>query len=330
MSEKQERPKYEVMAISAKDAFLQVMDEKKWSTEIMFAMQILRGSDLLQKADPQSIKNAIVNVALTGTTLNPAKGMAYLVPRDGKCCLDMSYRGLAGIAMDSGSVKHIGPRLVYSFDKFSYTEIDGEQHITFEKNMSPPEEFTKGPEKFWDFLVCGYVVVILHDGTKIITEPLPKWKLEKAMKTSKTSSGKTPWRTHPDELCLKTLVKHAYKLLPQTDRMAEAVAVLNEHEGLADPIDHRNNIVNTFMGSEPEDAAATQPAAAETSPQADGDILQGCYKAVTALAEKTGETPDDTLSTLTKGKLTALIDLETKSAAYVNDIMVLVQTEMSK
>lgn len=230
---KQDRPKFEMMAIQAKSGFLQVIqDEKIWAREIMFALQILRGSNLLQNADPESIKNAVVNISLCGTTLNPAMHMAYLVPRDGKCCLDISYRGLASIAMDSGSVKHIAPRLVYSFDKFEYMEEDGQPHIKHSPEFNPPPDFTSGPDKFWDYLVCGYVVATLHDGTKIVTQPLPKWKLEKAMKTSKTSSGKTPWRTHPDEMCLKTLVKHGYKLLPQSDRMSNAVTILNEHEGM--------------------------------------------------------------------------------------------------
>lgn len=227
-----ERPKFEVMAMQARDAFLKIADEKIWSKEIMFAVQILRGNDLLQKCDGASIQNAVINLALTGATLNPVVGQAYLVPRGGKCCLDFSYRGLAGIAMDSGSVKHIAPRLVYDFDAFSYEEIDGEPHVKHSPSFSPPEDFAKGPEGFWSHLVCGYVVVTLHDGTKIVTQPLPKWKLEKAMKTSKTSSGQTPWRTHADEMSLKTLVKHAYKLLPQTDRMAHAVSILNEHEGI--------------------------------------------------------------------------------------------------
>lgn len=226
------RPQYEMMAISAKGGFLQVCDETTWNREVMFALQILRGNNMLQKANPDSIKNAVVNVALCGTTLNPALNLAYLVPRDGRCCLDISYRGLAQIAMDSGSVKNIAPRLVYTFDKFEFYEEDGEQHIKHHPSMTPPVEFTAGSGKFWDFLLCGYVVVTLHDGSKIVTAPLPKWKLEKAMATSKTTGDKTPWRTHPDEMCLKTLVKHAYKLLPQTDRMSQAVSVVNEHEGL--------------------------------------------------------------------------------------------------
>jgi len=254
----EDRPKFEAMAMAAHGMFVKVTDEKTWLKEIGFGLQILRGSTYLQDvcktpAGAESVKNAIANVALTGTTLNPALKKAYLVPRKvggvTLCCLDISYIGLAGIAMDSGSVKHVGPRLVYSFDEFDYSERDGEVHITHKPNMAPPKEFCESPAKFWDYLVCGYVVAILHDGTKIVTQPLPKWKLEKAMKTSMTTSDKTPWRTHPDEMCLKTLVKHAYKLLPQTDRMSEAVSVLNAHEGLdvtAEKKERASDIVSRF------------------------------------------------------------------------------------
>jgi len=41
-----ERPKFEVMAMQARDAFLKIADEKVWAREIMFAIQILRGSEL--------------------------------------------------------------------------------------------------------------------------------------------------------------------------------------------------------------------------------------------------------------------------------------------
>jgi recombination protein RecT len=226
------RPKFETAALAAREAFMSCSEEKVWKREIMFALQILRGSEMLQKCDPDSIKNAVLNLSLTGASLNPVIGQAYLVPRGGKCCLDFSYRGLAGIAMDSGSVKHIAPRLVYTFDTFEYEEINGDPLIKHRPELNPPNDFTASPDKFWDFLVCGYVVATMPDGSKIVTQPLPKWKLQKAMNTSKTVKPGTPWRTHPDEMSLKTLVKHAYKLLPQTDRMSHAVAVLNEHEGI--------------------------------------------------------------------------------------------------
>jgi recombinational DNA repair protein RecT len=61
---------------------------------------------------------------------------------------------------------------------------------------------------------------------------MAKWQIEKAMKTSKTTGESTPWRTHPDEQSKKTLVKHTYKLLPQTPQASYAVQALNEHEGI--------------------------------------------------------------------------------------------------
>ena len=129
-------------------------------------------------------------------------------------------------------MKNIAPRVVYTFDEFYYEEVDGQTHIRHSPCMTPPDDFTAGPAKFWDYLVCAYTVSTLGDGTKIVSQPLPKWKLEKAMKTSKTVKEGTPWKTHPDEQCLKTVVKHTYKLLPQTERMSQAINILNEHEGI--------------------------------------------------------------------------------------------------
>lgn len=271
------RPQYEVAALQARDAFIKVAGKEEiFIKEVMFAMQILRGNTLLQKCGEKSIQDAVINVALTGATLNPVVGQAYLVPRGGKCCLDFSYRGLAGIAMDSGSVKHIGPRLVYSFDDFDFEEVDGVPHVRHKPCLNPPEEFAEGPVKFWDFLVCGYVVAILADDTRIITQPLPKWKLHKAMKTSKTVKDGTPWRTHPDELCLKTLVKHAYKLLPQTDRMSTAVAVINEHEGLAKEAPAAKSLMDRFTAPAEEADIVDAPPACEFCALPDGRHEEKC------------------------------------------------------
>jgi recombination protein RecT len=226
------------MVLKAKADFIQtVTDDRVWQREALFATQALMNNDYLYKTAKEneaSLKVAITNVALTGTTLNPVLQKAYLVPRSvmGKpmVCLDFGYRGLAGIAMDSGAVKHIQPYLVYTFDDFTYEIVNGEPKINHKPELDPPADFTT--ETFWKFLRCGYCISILGDGTRIISPPMGKLQLEKAMKTSKTTGDKTPWRTHPDEQCKKTIVKHTYKLLPQTPQMSHAVAALNEHEGI--------------------------------------------------------------------------------------------------
>ncbi|MBW2645069.1 MAG: recombinase RecT [Deltaproteobacteria bacterium] len=94
-----------------KSSFVEVVDESKYTKEVIFAVQAFRGNNALQKCAPQSIKNAIINVALTGTTLNPVLQQAYLIPRDGKCCLDFGYRGLCKIATDAGGVIDIDASL---------------------------------------------------------------------------------------------------------------------------------------------------------------------------------------------------------------------------
>jgi len=270
------KPAYEMAVWSAKDMFIKIDDgdESRWNKELVFAMQAIRSNNVLQNCSKDSILNSIINVASIGTTLNPALALAYLVPRKGKCCLDLSYRGLAGIAMDSGSVKHIAPRLVYEFDDFDFEEVDGFPHVKHKPCLNPPPDFANGPADFWKHLVCGYVVVILADGTRIITQPLPRWKLEKAMKTSKTSNGNTPWRTHPDEQCLKTLVKHAYKLLPQTDRMSQAVSVLNEHEGL--DIEPKTNSVMDRFATPQEAEVVEDMQSCEFCEMIEGRHQDGC------------------------------------------------------
>jgi recombination protein RecT len=46
--------------------------------------------------------DAVTNIAAIGISLNPAKKQAYLVPRDGRICLDISYMGLMDLAMADG------------------------------------------------------------------------------------------------------------------------------------------------------------------------------------------------------------------------------------
>lgn len=233
-------PQFEISALSAKEKFLSMADEKKWVSEIEFALQILRSNPVLQKADTASIRNAIVNVAMTGTTLNPAMAQAYLVPRDGKCCLDFSYRGLLKIATDSGGVKAIQANVVYDFDEFEYEE-GTDQRIHFKRSMTPPDDFIKNPNvAFWPHLVCAFSIATLSDGSKDYMI-LPAWKIKKVKDSSKAKSEYSPWQTWPEEMARKTIIKYHYKTLPQTDRMSNAVTILNEHEGIETEKQSRGN-----------------------------------------------------------------------------------------
>ena len=78
------------------DAFLSSLSDNSisWEKEKFFAIQLLQGSDFLNKMawkNQDSLRNAIVNISNIGISLNPALKHAYLVPREGKVCLDISY-----------------------------------------------------------------------------------------------------------------------------------------------------------------------------------------------------------------------------------------------
>ena len=211
------RPQYEMMAMSAKEAFLSVADEKTWNREIIFALQIIRGNEALQKCDMTSIKNAVVNIALTGATLNPALAQAFLIPRKGKCCLDFSYRGLCKLAVESDSVYDIDAAAVFEGDEFDY-ELGLNPYLKHRPQMAE----TKGN------VVAAYAIATLHHGIKKFVV-LDKEKIERARKSSQTGNV---WKEHFDEMAKKTAVKLLYKMLPQTERMSTAISVVNEHEGI--------------------------------------------------------------------------------------------------
>jgi recombination protein RecT len=219
-------------AKDAKVAFLSVInDEKVWNRECMFAIQALRKSEKLVACNPISIRTAVANVALTGITLNPALQMAFLIPRDGECCLDFSYRGLIKILTDSGSVRAIDAHVVFDFDDFNY-ELGSEPFVHYKPSMTMPEGWVPTAKQIWEHLLCSVTIATLHDGSKSICV-MPAWKIRRTAKTSKAwGNVKMPWETFADEQIRKVAIKYHYKTLPQTERASEAVRVLNEHEGL--------------------------------------------------------------------------------------------------
>ena len=105
-----------------------ITDEKvTFAAESQFAIQALQGNNYLAgiaKKNMVSLQNAIINVASIGISLNPANKHAYLVPRDGKVCLDISYMGLLHLAMSTGSIKWGQCKLVHQNDMYESNGLD--------------------------------------------------------------------------------------------------------------------------------------------------------------------------------------------------------------
>ncbi len=205
-----------------------------WQIEANHARQLIEKNDYSMKvanSNPKSLRDAIINVATVGLSLNPAQALAYLVPRDGNIVLDISYIGLLKLATDTGMVVWARAEMVHGSDRF---KANGPAAM-------PDHEYDPFSER-GDFRGV-YCIAKLHNGD-ILAEFMSAQQIYDVRNTSMAylKAKKGPWVTWFDQMAKKTVIKRAFKTWPKTDgseRLAEAIGILNEHEGLdqdsADP-----------------------------------------------------------------------------------------------
>jgi recombination protein RecT len=224
---KKAEPKF--LAIQEKHPELTV----SWDKEQIYVGQLMRKSEALQRCPPQSIFAAVVNVATVGLSLNPALGLAYLVPRDGLCCLDVSYRGLVQLATDSGAIRYVRADIVYENDDFTWCGLD-----------ERPEHKFKAFSKDRGSPVGVYCYAKTSDGD--ILSGMMSFDEVEAIRAISKAKNSPAWGKHWGEMAKKVLIKREQKLWPKAARemVAKALGVINEHEGLQDdqmshePVEH--------------------------------------------------------------------------------------------
>jgi len=190
--------------------------------ESHFALQILKGNDFLlktAKAKPESLEAALMNIAAIGITLNPALKEAYLVPRGSQVCLDISYLGLVKLATETGSVIWVQAEIVKEKDSFKYMGV----------GKMPTHEFNPFGDR--GAMVGVYCIAKLHTG-EFLTTVMSKEEVEDIRNKSSQASKSGPWVTFFEEMSKKTVIKRASKLWPKSERVQQAVEILNEHEGV--------------------------------------------------------------------------------------------------
>ena len=212
----------------SRDKFEELVDynglKMAYSQEAMFAMQALQKNSYVLKAandNAQSLRNAVINIAALGLSLNPATSYAYLVPRDGAICLDISYKGLIKLATDTGCIKWAQADLVYESDTFEYNG-------PAEKPVHKTNPFKKDRGE-----VVGVYCIAKTVDNDILVEVMDREELDKVKNASKAKTG--PWQVWPGEMMKKTVIKRASKTWPRSsgnERLETAVHVLNEHEGI--------------------------------------------------------------------------------------------------
>lgn len=293
----------------------------KYDAEKGFAVQLLSNNSYLHKVAtgcPQSLQQAITNVAAIGLSLNPAEKLAYLIPRNVKIAnnqwqsrvfLEPSYMGLIRLATDSGSIKWLQANCVYANDTF----IDN----------GPGERPTHNYEAFsterGEF-VGVFCVAKTQDGDHLTTimpasevfairDRSEAWKEKKA----------GPWATDFNEMAKKAVVRRAFKTLPRTDErrmamLAQAVELSNQNEGF-EPI---------LTSPEIRDFTADQKAYFDQLITSSNKLEM--YAFLTSVDESVRNNLYHSFEKGTKGKYQRLVDdLYKNGAAIMNDIVTAIE-----
>ena len=234
IEDRQQIAPYQHAIQKAKDRFAKVASSAvNYDRESIFAMQALMKTDFAMQTankNPQSVRLAMINVASTGLTLNPANGYAYLVPRDGAIVLDISYKGLIKIATDTGSIEWARADVVYDSDTFVY-----KGPALIPEHIADPFKKDRGE------IVGVYCIAKTNQGD-VLTEVMDREELEKIRsKSSAYSQMKNgqpapsgPWVEWFVQMAKKAVIKRASKTWPyteQTDRLGEAIEIANTSEG---------------------------------------------------------------------------------------------------
>jgi recombination protein RecT len=244
---------------AAKDGFIKVLTDRNinFEKEAGFAIQLLQNSDYLLKvglANRQSVVDAVTNVAAIGISLNPAKKQAYLVPRDGKVCLDISYMGLLDLAIASGSILWGQAEIVRATDVFALNGFD----------KPPTHSFNPFAPDRGD-IIGAYVVVKTVTGDYLTTS-MPIAEIydirDRSEAWKKKQAG--PWKTDPGEMIKKTVIKRAQKTWPKTDRLKRADHYLNTDGGEGIHFDH-GNVLPSIAGATNVDVEALISEAKKTT-----------------------------------------------------------------
>lgn len=185
-------------------------------------------------ASPAAVAAALRNVAAVGVTLDPARKLAYILPRDSKMVYDLSYMGLLDLAVSSGALQWGQAHLVYENDVF---ELMGYDAAPVHKRNPFAKADARGA------LVGAYVVVKTSGGDYLtntmgieeihaIRDRSPSWK----------SGQKGPWKTDFAEMAKKTVVKNAYKYWPRSEALDRAVHYLNTDAQQGIALDGAQNV----------------------------------------------------------------------------------------
>ncbi len=258
--------------------------------ECVFAKHIINNSDYLTGialTNPRSFETAFLQLASSGLTLDPSQKLAYLVPRNNRVILDVSYLGLIKMATDEGLCQDIVAELV--FEKDPVFKPQGRRN-------SPIHEFDPFASKGDLILTVTdkgslgargnfrgvYVDFLMRDGRNLVyfvtVEDLAAARAvsESWKKVDKRASS--PWTNFPWKMVLKSALKQTVHLIPgNRTRISAVIDYLNTYgeEGFKSAAHVPVEAAAAEMAQRQAAYAANNDVATSQANAADGGVIEG-------------------------------------------------------
>ena len=207
-----------------------VMDSLQFSAEKQHLQAVIdadKGS--LAKCDPASFGDVLLQVAVTGLTINPMLQYAYVIPEGGRATLKPSYKGMMFLASRSGILAGAPQvNVVRENDPvFEVTTINGIRQVKHVESRGKRGAVTH-----------AYCIARFRDGSPHHIEVMDAEDLAAVQEasTSRNERGGKVWRSKfAIEMCKKAVMRRAWKWWPKDAELEHAVAVMNQYDPI--PID---------------------------------------------------------------------------------------------
>ena len=209
-------PVYEVAIRAAQPRALKLCNPQTFEREATFAAYAVTNNDELLKlsrANPGQLTEAVVQATASGVSLNPALGLAYLVPRGGKIRLEFGYQGYIQLATASGAVLDVFVELVRAGEPFRRGVKDSTPYIDHEPGDGTGD------------ITGAYCLATLPSGRVV-----PCYMTRAEIDTIRKGSRSSAWNSAFAEMAKKTVIRRARKTWPRQIVALEKALAVDEIE----------------------------------------------------------------------------------------------------
>lgn len=210
--------------------------------QIRIALTALTRTPKLADCTPASVCLALLNLSAMG--LEPDGRRAHLIPYGKECQLVIDYKGLAELAMRSGTVSNIHADVVCDNDQF---EADTGR-VSHKVNYKEP----RGK------VYAAYCLIRFKDRSEK-AEVMGLEEVEAIRKRSKAGQS-GPWVTDFNEMAKKTAARRAFKWVPLSPEIRDAVEKDSDVIDIPSSPAARSEPLNPFPIPDSVPEAATTPA----------------------------------------------------------------------